>query len=222
LLPEGVLMLGGKPKQGKSWLVLSLALEVAAGDMVFGKYQATQGEVLYLALEDTEQRLQARTRRLLTSMTSVPSGISFATEWPRLDQGGLTQLETYIKAHPQLRLVVVDTWAKVSPRTKGEARSQYEHDYSALTSLKNVADTYHITILLVHHLRKTGAEDPLDEIAGSTGIAGAVDGVLLLKRAHGENQATLLITGRDIEEQCLSLTFDSSTTVWQLDNAAEL
>jgi hypothetical protein len=92
ILPEGLTLLAGKPKLGKSWLALSVALAVAAGGVALGTYPVKQGEVLYLALEDNERRLQSRAKQLLASMSSVPNSIAFELRWPRLDQGGLAYL----------------------------------------------------------------------------------------------------------------------------------
>ncbi len=222
ILPEGLTLLAGKPKLGKSWFALSVALSIAAGGFALGKQPVTQGEVLYLALEDNERRLQSRAKQLLASMSGVPSGIEFELHWPRLDQGGLKHLEEYLETHPNVRLVVVDTWAKVSPQSQSRQRSQYEGDYEALTPLKYVADTYRVSILAVHHLRKMGADDVLDEITGSIGVTGAVDGALILKRERGQGEATLFVTGRDIEqEQQFALTFDPTTALWTLVGNAE-
>jgi len=214
ILPEGLTLLAGKPKLGKSWLALSAALSIASGGVALGMQPVTQGDVLYLPLEDNARRLQARTRQLLASMSSVPGGIDFALDWPRLGEGGLASLEDYLKEHPNVRLVVIDTWARVAPPS-GERRSQYEGDYEALSPLKCLADTYHVSILAVHHLRKTGSADALDEITGSIGMTGAVDGTLILKRERGQAEASLFVTGRDIErEQQLALSFDATTALW--------
>ena len=222
LLPEGLLLLGGKPKQGKSWFALSVALAIATGGYVLGTYVAAQGEVLYLALEDTERRLQDRMKQLLTSHPVIPSGIEFALEWPSLDQEGLAQLETYAQIHPQLRAIVIDTWANIAPHAKSSTRSQYEDEYMMLTPLKRLADNHHLSILLIHHLRKSGAQDILDEVTGSSAMVGAADAVLVLKRERGQNRASLFLTGRDItQERYLSLTFDPFTAQWQLDNDTE-
>jgi len=222
ILPEGLNLLAGKPKQGKSWLALAISLAIAAGGFALGKQPVTQGQVLYLALEDNERRLQSRARQLLASMNCVPDGIEFELRWPRMDQGGLKYLEEYLKAHPQVRLVVIDTWAKVSPCSKGRQRSQYEEDYEALTPLKHLADSYRASILAIHHLRKLVADDVLDEISGSIGMTGAVDGALVLKRERGQNEAMLYVTGRDIEQdQQLALVFDRTTATWTLAGDVE-
>jgi hypothetical protein len=224
ILPEGLTLLAGKPKLGKSWLALSVALSIAAGGVALGAQPVAKGDVLYLALEDNARRLQSRARRLLESMTETPSNLEFALDCPRLGEGGLAYLEEYLKAHPQLRLVVIDTWARVAPPSGERRCSQYEGDYESLTPLKRLADTYHVSILAVHHLRKTGSSDVLDEIIGSTGVTGAVDGTIILKRDRGQTDATLFVTGRDVErEQQLALSFDATTALWTLvGNAEEL
>jgi hypothetical protein len=222
ILPEGLTILASKPKLGKSWLALALALAVASGGVALGTYPVTQGEVLYLALEDNERRLQSRAKQLLASMSAVPNTIAFELRWPRLDQGGLMYLEEYLQTHPQVRLVVVDTWARVSPKSKNRQRSQYQDDYEALTPLKYLADTYRVSILAIHHLRKMRGDDVLDEITGSIGLTGVVDGALILKRERGQHEATLFVTGRDIEqEQQLALRFDAQTALWTLMGNAE-
>src|SRR5260370_14476888 len=181
ILPEGLTLLAGKPGLGKSWLALSLALAVAAGGMALGTQPVTQGDVLYVALEENARRLQARARQLLASMTGVPSGMECALDWPRLGEGGLTSLEAYLQGHPNTRLVVIDTWAKLAPPSGKRRCPQYEGDYKALTHLKRLADTYHVSILAVQHLPKTTSRDVLDEVTGSIGMTGVVDGTLLLK-----------------------------------------
>ncbi len=222
ILPEGLTLLAGKPKLGKSWLALSIALAIAAGGYALGKQPVTQGAVLYLALEDNERRLQSRAMQLLDAMSEVPSGIEFALDWPRLDQGGLQYLEEYLQAHPRLRLVIIDTWVKVSPLSGRHQRSQYETEYEALAPLKALADSYHVSILAVHHLRKMCASDALDEITGSTGLTGVVDGALILKRERSTNEACLFVTGRDIEqEQQFPLTFNAQTAQWTLDGKVD-
>jgi hypothetical protein len=79
-----------------------------------------------------------------------------------------------------------------------------------------------VAVLVVHHLRKATAEDPLDEISGSTGLTGGVDGALVLKRERGKADAYLYVTGRDIEdERELALTWDKDTTSWKIAGDAE-
>ena len=67
LIIEGITILAGKPKIGKSWWSLDLALGIITGRETFGTYTGNQGEVLYLALEDNRAGLQKRLKKLQMS-----------------------------------------------------------------------------------------------------------------------------------------------------------
>ena len=89
LLPEGSTLCAARPKKGKSFLALGLCVAVASGGRALGSLNVTQGDVLYLALEDGPRRLQARLHRMLNSAPS-PARLYFSTEWPRL--GGAVKI----------------------------------------------------------------------------------------------------------------------------------
>ena len=59
LIPQGLHILGGAPKVGKSWLTLWLCIQVARGEPVW-ELPTEQGTVLYLSLEDSFCRIQNR------------------------------------------------------------------------------------------------------------------------------------------------------------------
>ncbi|MBF0612751.1 MAG: AAA family ATPase [Magnetococcales bacterium] len=87
MIAEGVSILGGKPKAGKTWLAQHLALEIARGGVAMGKFPVAKGDVLYLALEDTHSRLQSRFSKILQE-AHPPSNLHLSTEWPKLKEGG--------------------------------------------------------------------------------------------------------------------------------------
>src|SRR5215217_2119599 len=220
VLPEGVTILAGKPKMGKSWLGLGLCVSVAAGGRALGKIGVERGGALYLGLEDRERRLQKRLRKILGER-DVPHGLDVAWEWPQLDHGGVEALDSWLEAHPDTRLVVIDTLKKIRPRD-GQSRSVYDLDYEALEPLLPLAAEYGVAMLVVHHLRKLEAGDPFDMISGSTGLTGGVDGALVLKRDRGKQDATLAVDGRDIEEPAeLALRWDADISSWSLMGDAE-
>jgi AAA domain len=115
--------------------------------------------------------------------------------------------------------VVIDTLARVRAHNGNSSGSVYADDYAAIVPLKQLAEQYHLSILLIHHLRKSGASDPMDEVSGSTGLTGATDCNMVLQRERGQNFASLHITGRDVEDQVLNLAFDPLTGCWSLANA---
>jgi len=218
VLPEGVTLLAGKPKLGKSWLALGLCVAVAAGSVALGTRQVEQGDVLYLALEDNRRRLQKRLGKMLCA--PAPEGLEMATAWPKLDEGGAEALRAWLQEHPEARLVAVDTLAKIRPRTRGQ--NVYQEDYAALEELLPLAAEHEVAIVIVHHTRKMAAADPLDEISGSTGLTGGVDGVLVLKRDRGKADAVLHVDGRDIEEPAeYALKWDAETASWTIVGDAE-
>lgn len=219
ILPEGVSLLAGKPKLGKSWLVFGLTIAVASGGVALDTKLVEQGDTLYLALEDNLRRLRKRLAKMLQG-DDAPEGLHIAIKWPRLDEGGTEKLEWWLKAHPSARLVVIDTLAKIRPQQRGH--NVYAEDYAALEKLLPLASEYGVAILVVHHLRKGAADDPMDEISGSTGLSGGVDGVLVLRRDRGQGDAYLYVDGRDIEEPTeLALTWNAKTASWTLAGNAD-
>jgi RecA-family ATPase len=88
-IAEGCTLLAGRPKLGKSWLVLEMGLAVATGEACLGGILCEQGDVLYLALEDNERRLQKRIDKVLGPLHEWPQSFQYATEWPRASDGGL-------------------------------------------------------------------------------------------------------------------------------------
>src|SRR5947207_5914014 len=84
IVPEGATLLVSRPKLGKSWLMLDLAVAIAAGRFTLGEIKPAQGAVLYLALEDGHRRLQRRITKLLPSFNgSWPMPLEICTEWRR-------------------------------------------------------------------------------------------------------------------------------------------
>lgn len=220
VLPEGVTILAGKPKLGKSWLALGLCVAVASGGKALGSIQVERGEALYLALEDNRRRLQRRLCMLLGD-GPAPEGLHLRLHSERLDQGGAEALGVWLAGHPGCRLVVIDTLKKVRPKEAGR-RAVYDSDYEALEPLLPVAAEHGVSILVVHHLRKMDADDPLDAISGSTGLTGGVDGTLILARERGQADAYLHIDGRDVEEpRELALRWDRNVASWTVVGDAE-
>lgn len=221
LIPEGFNICAGKPKLGKSWLVLDISLAVSFGGSALGRFSVSAGDVLYLALEDTKGRLKKRLEtNLKKQLGTVPDRLHLARQWPRLDQGGYEELVEWIKAHPDARLIVIDTWAKFRPsRIRGS--DTYEEDYAHASLIKKLADDHAVGIVAVHHCRKMGAQDPLDEVNGTLGITAAADGILVLRRERGKADASLFVTGRDIDEKELALRWDSRYASWSILGEAD-
>jgi len=214
ILAEGVTLLAGPPKVGKSWLSLALALQIAAGGRALSAIDVTAGPVLYLALEDTPRRLKTRMTKLLAG-APAPAALTLATTCPTLPAGGDAAIASWLDRHPSARMVVLDVFAKMRGAAP-HGLSAYDADYAAVGRAKAVADRYGVALVLVHHVRKAAAEDFLAEVSGTNGLAGAADATLVLKRARGQADGLLQITGRDVDEAEHALAFDPGTGHWRL------
>src|SRR4029078_290665 len=98
------------------------------------------GDVLLLALEDTRRRLQSRLETMLGE-NIAPDRLHIATQWPRADEGGLTELENWISSHPDTRLIVIDTWPRFRPR-RTKSKDAFQDDYQDASQLKELSDRH--------------------------------------------------------------------------------
>jgi len=219
ILPEGVTLCAGRPKQGKSFLALNLAIAVAAGGKALGDIPVQQGDVLYLTLEGGAHGFLPRLETMLAGQPA-PDALDYATEWPRLEEGGAELLTEWLNEHPQARLVIIDTLARVRQPTNSKL-GIYEQDYAAMQSLVNLAASRHVAILVITHTRKAPADDPLDTVSSSTGLTGSVDAVWVLQRVRGQASATLTVTGRAVPDDDLGLEWDEQLCCWTHAGAAE-
>lgn len=216
LIVEGLTLLCGASKIGKSWLVLQMCAAVAAGAQFLGR-ETIPGKVLYCAFEDGERRLQTR----LQKQDSTPGDeLQFQTQIIPLDGGLLNALDGWILNNPDARLIVIDTLQMI----RGAAPSRvnaYAEDYKVMRQLKGFADKHHVAVVIVHHLNKLrDVDDPFDKISGSTGLMGAADTTILVARKRGEDDATVTYTGRDVWGDDFKIRFDNCR--WKVIDPAVL
>jgi len=215
LIPEGLILLAGKPKVGKSWLALHLCHAVAfeSGGFALGQVEVEPGKAVYYGLEDSERRLQERLKGISCGLP-IPGNLFISNHLERLDAGGLEEIEAFIEENPETRLVVIDTLARVKPRSRRNTDA-YETDTEIMGGLQTLAMRHGITVLVVHHMRKNvkDADDVFDGVLGSTGLTGTADATILVQRGRQSKEIVTHITGRDVEEQQLSVSFDLSDRV---------
>lgn len=215
LLYSGTYLFVGAPKVGKSFFMAQLAYHVSMGIKLWD-YEVKKGTVLYLALEDTEKRLQERLFRMYG--TDSAENLHFTICAKQLGSGLDEQLQRFVNEHPDIKLIIIDTLQKI--REAGGEKFSYANDYEIVGKLKQFADKNHICLLLVHHTRKQQADDKFDMISGTNGLLGAADGAFLLqKEKRTSDAATLDISGRDQQDQRLHLRRDADRLIWQFEKA---
>lgn len=210
LLTPGLGTLAARPKTGKSWMGLQIAVAVGIGGTVLNQ-RVEQGKVLYLALEDSPRRLK---ERLALQHAPAHADVRFEFGWRPLPKEGTADLIIEIDKHGYT-LVIIDTLARalgfVDPNKSAENNVH-------LGVLQRTAVDRNMTILLIDHQRKNnvGSGDAIDDILGATSKAGVLDVAMGLYRKRGEKTATLKVTGRDIDERELAVDFDRDTGSWKL------
>lgn len=210
LMPTGLHILSGSAKVGKSWLALWLCQQIATGGKVWD-FETRKSGTLYLALEDTIDRLHFR----LSHITDNGSEDShFTTEADSLSGSLIPQLEKHLQDNPDTGFIVIDTFQCI--RGAAMEKNAYANDYDEVGRLKAFADRHKIALLLLHHVRKMPDSDPFNMVSGSVGIIGAADSMYVLEKdKRTDNKAVLHVTGRDIEDRQLQLEFDRELTVWR-------
>jgi hypothetical protein len=207
IMPEGLTLLAGRPKVGKSFLCLDAAIAVSTGGLCLGK-QCEQGDVLALFLEDSKRRIQRRIDRMIGVLkTAWPTRLRYATDFNTLDDGGLEMLYLWIKSVDNPRLIVVDLWERFRPVEKLRNGSQYRSDYADLVKLQKItAEFPRLGILVTNHQRKATADDVFDTISGTLGLNGGADTLMVLAREEGAK--FLEVRGRDITDYAIVVEQD--------------
>jgi hypothetical protein len=218
LVPEGCHLLVGKPKKGKSWMSLQLAIATATGTEFMG-HQCKQGRVMYLALEDTPRRIKKRLRQCCEALgvdyRRAGGQILFGTtadNIPTADAGLYDMIAQALDADPTITLVIVDTLHKARPQP---ARNEgvYAYDRRCVDPLTDILNSRPgRSMLIVHHAAKNAREDPHDMASGSLGLTGACDGGLFL--ASGLDGQTILHVNCRDGEGALELSVKLSNAHW--------
>ena len=197
ILPEGLVILAGKQKVGKSWLALAIGLGIASGENVLGGHCVEQGDVLYLALEESEHSLRERLSQLLVAGASLHQDFEYTTDWPDMDDDGLAQLEEWLVSHPQARLVIIDAWGKAQPGVQQTAGATDDAaEYEAFEGLRDLASAYNLCILVHFHVHEATSDSRFDELTARLCKEACADGILHLRQARSNRDARLYGTGR--------------------------
>jgi replicative DNA helicase len=213
LITTGLSVLTGASKIGKSWAALQLVTALDQGGCFLGSLKARKCDVLYCALEDTLKRIQRRVQK---------QGIETFNR-SRLETKRRTpaDLRAFLKANPQFRVVIIDTFQKMMGISD---LNDYSQTVNGMSALKDIADSLNIAVIVIHHNRKNADMDGdhMESALGSTGINATADTTMTMRRKRGTGEATLSVTGRDMEDTSYTLAWDKDICSWALTNQAAL
>lgn len=217
ILPAGLSFLSGRPKVGKSWLLMQIAQSIASGGMFLGK-NIPQGRTLLLMLEDSPARLQ---KRMLdqgwnaeqAQYVDIYTGREFRQQVGELHKEGARKLLNLISTN-HYNMVAIDTFSRAFTGIKDPKESS--EVTAALGPLQEAALTYNLSIIISDHQTRGYSGDPIDDIWQSTAKAAVADNAIGLYRNPGGNSGYILkARGRDVEEFETGLEFDKTTGCYQ-------
>jgi hypothetical protein len=210
IIPQGLTVLAGISKMGKSWLALDIATSLSSGGEILGRPPVKPATVLYLALEDIPRRLKDRRKK--QGIKVIKNNCETLFAFKTADTGFLF-LHEQMEKYPDIKLIIIDTAARF---LKIKQNNDYNETNDAYAALKKFADDYNISIIAITHVKKAETDDFVHSVIGSTGITGAADTILVLARKRGEADAKLSITGRDIEEKEFAVSFNKEHCRWSI------
>jgi hypothetical protein len=183
LLSPGACVLGGPPKQGKTWLGCELALAVATGSPALGRFDVKrQGNVIFFGAEDDQAALRARfdaiARARGLDLTRASLFLLDVAQLRLDDRGCVARLRATI-ARDEPRLLVLDPFvrlARVNENDAGEVSA-------VLGELRAIQREHGTAILLAHHMRKSASGHKGYQLRGSGDFAAWHDSALYLSGA---------------------------------------
>lgn len=189
---EGVTIIAGRPKLGKTTLARQKLVAAAGGGPFFDSQFTHPCLCAFLCLEEGPHLARMKFRQA-NYPESALTGIDMHFEWGR-GWEGTDMLDRYLNDNPDVQYVVIDSLSRF--RAIADSRmSPFTADYEALTMLHTVAKKHPgVCIDVLHHTRKGKSEDPIDDISGTYGITAAVDTCVVLR--HHSDGATMYVTGR--------------------------
>jgi hypothetical protein len=213
LITTGLSVLTGASKIGKSWLALQLVTALDQGGCFLGSLKARRCDVLYCALEDTPKRIQ---RRIQKQGMETFNGSRLETK-----RRTPADLRAFLKVNPQFRVVIIDTFQKMMGISD---LNDYSQTVNGMSALKDIADSLNIAVIVIHHNRKGGDNDGdhMESALGSTGINATADTTLTMRRKRGTGEATLSVTGRDVEDTAFTLAWDGDICSWTVTGQGAL
>ncbi len=223
IIPEGLTVLAGRPKFGKSWLMLGLGYAIATGQLAWSYGKTTGGNVYYLALEDSERRIKDRVLSMEGYFDTYPENFHIFTEFPRIGNGFVEEIDRLVTNDKNPGLIIVDTLQKIRPLSGKNSKNLYQSEYEDYEMLQRLAIQRGVPIVTVHHTRKAGNKkevaNPMDEISGSSGIQGVADTLIVCTRDG--NKGVMHVTGREVDEQSYPMEFIKFNMTWKLSAPEE-
>ena len=209
LLPEGLTILAGAPKIGKSFFCLNLALAVSqAGTFLSGYKVSKPKSVLYFALDNDPQRLIQSRLKMIQPDVSLPENVQLCRHFPiQMSDDGLDTWRETIESH-KAELVIIDTIHHVLPQNNNG--TAYPRDHSILFPIKEMVHRLGISMILVTYTHKSiDTKNPFNSIQDN--IQTTCDTIMILTLSKGDK--VLHLNGSEILPQKIPVDISNGVFV---------
>ncbi len=218
----GLMLLGGRPKDGKTWLACQMALSIVTGTALCGWLRVKQpGRVHLWALEDQYAITKDKLLKLLRG--ARPDGLRDLHIFEQLAkpilQGGDAVIRGALQQRPA-EVVILDSLFKICGHQQ-PSQDISQRDYSVIDRVRKIALDFRCAVIIIMHTRK-GARggDPIENLLGTSGNTAAADVVAELKRT-GHN-GKLTVTGRMVQREDYELVWHQGDSWgWTIEGAGD-
>jgi len=224
IIPEGLTVLAGAPKAGKSIMAVDICSAIASGVEAFGSRACVRGAAVYFCLEDPARLVKDRIReqcdRWPETFHLVSAGL------PTIGKEFFSIMDEVVMLWPETRIIVIDVLQLVIPEKKNGV-SDYDHYYAAMDPLHRWSLKNSVAVVCITHRKKgvaANGDNPFDGIIGSVAIQGTTDAMLMLERNHAKGticdpslaDGFLTIVGKEVGNEKFSLDFDHEAKRWSI------
>lgn len=209
---DTVSLLSADPKAGKTALALQMANAIASqsSDSLFPN--STNAHAAYFFLDDSVSNIKERVQKMnLAKNENLQIFILRDTKIDDL-KPTINQLKT---SDSCLGFVVIDMLndiRNIDPK-KEYSNEDIKQD---ILKLREIAETNHLAILVLHHNGKKSHSNVNNKALGGIQLTGTINGSILslVRSSLQEKYSTLEITGRNVPSSIMHLEFDPATTTF--------
>lgn len=210
IIKNGLTLLSGAPKMGKTFMALNVGLSVSTGQPLFGVLETHQCSVLYVCMEERIERLKKRLERMMEY---------YKCDWPEnfyvCDEVYNMYEVAAVAREVNAGLVIVDTLTALKISETVEANN-FSKEYNFMLTLRKLFAKRETAILGIYHNRKNAPEntngDVFNEISGTTGIFAGADAASVMIVKAGI--ITMHARGRDFYDWSMPMEFSNEYFIW--------
>lgn len=223
ILRNGLTVLGGPPKAGKTTLMMQLLYCITTHQNFLGQRiihnENEPIKALYMTNEESESILFSRLQQVFGDDEGIEKVELAAGVKYRYMNGLLDIIEA--EAEEGYNLFILDNYRSFGVDSGIEKDFSGEKLAERLNWMKEMCEELKITIILLHHTRKRGNNKVVnqsDELAGGGAISSVSDSILMLSRATNSEKIKLVANTRRAKNQSLLLTLNSTPLRFEFED----